>query len=332
MYADLNIPFIVTENDPARKTGKKDKKGKAPVAADGVDRDDAKMQWVGIESELRRSLETRTRTLIHLGYSVLCYEHYVKNFDASTHSSPFPKHRAVFPDLDTRSSNSARSILQLTRLTIELDEDGNSAKVLNQNMADTLKSYDILAVRVTGPNSFNHACLNMCTPSPIAAHIIQIDLARNTRLPFYLKRTTTGKAIADGAFFEVSYGAALDGNDEYGRRNLIAGVKEILRVTNGKGVIFTSGVKNALHLRSPGDVMNLPSRGTVFGMNQALAKKALVDNPKTVIKNGDSRRLFKGIFSDPVLHQSSTSSGASKRSNEDMSKPCTTPSHKKSKQ
>ena len=97
----------------------------------------------------------------------------------------------------------------------------------------------------------------MAAPSPFAINIIQIDLAANTRLPFFFKRNTAGKAISDGAFFEICYGGALDGSNEYGRRNLIAGVKEIVRVTGGKGIIFSSNVKNALHLRSPYDVINL---------------------------------------------------------------------------
>lgn len=192
-----------------------------------------------------------------VGYGVVAYEHYVKNFSPQLHSNPFPATHPVFPELDTRSTAQPRSILQLRRLTIELDEGNDVAKQINQSAVSVLNNYDILAVKVVGANSFNNACLNMCAPSPFAVHVIQIDLAANTRLPFYLKRTTTGKAISDGAFFEICYGGALDGNDEYGRRNLIAGVKEILRVTNGRGVIFSSSVKNALHLRSPGDVINL---------------------------------------------------------------------------
>lgn len=145
----------------------------------------------------------------------------------------------------------------MRRLTIELDEGTAVSSQISQAASSVFSGYDILAVKVVGPNSFNNACLNMAAPSPFAINIIQIDLAANTRLPFFFKRNTAGKAISDGAFFEICYGGALDGSNEYGRRNLIAGVKEIVRVTGGKGIIFSSNVKNALHLRSPYDVINL---------------------------------------------------------------------------
>ncbi|TIC26363.1 PHP domain-like protein [Wallemia mellicola] len=318
MFADLNIPFIYTENAIANK-----KKGKTPTNSLQIDRDDSELQWSGINSNDRKSLETRTRMLIHLGYRVLAYEHYVKNFSIASNSNPFPQNRPVFPDLDTRTTSATRSIIQLRRLTIELDEGTAVSSQISQAASSVFSGYDILAVKVVGPNSFNNACLNMAAPSPFAINIIQIDLSANTRLPFFFKRNTAGKAISDGAFFEICYGGALDGSNEYGRRNLIAGVKEIVRVTGGKGIIFSSNVKNALHLRSPYDVINL---GTVFGINQATAKEALFDNCKALISNAESRRLFKGIFDTPKIHQA-----PSKRANTEESTNNNSTKNKKAK-
>ncbi|TIB32852.1 hypothetical protein E3P84_02429 [Wallemia ichthyophaga] len=301
MYADLNLPAVYTHNEPLRKE-KKNKANKTSAA--NTPSTPTAPTAPTIDTTQLKSLESRTRTLIHLGYSVAGYDHYVKNFTHSNHTNPFTNSQPLFPGLDTRSSHNPRTLIQLSRLTVELDEAGDTTKQLGQGAVSVLNAYDLLAVKPTGPITFNHACLNMCTPSPFAVHIIQLDLAAHSRLPFFLKRSTLGKAIADGAFFEVCYGGALDGGDDYARRNLIANVKELLRVTSGKGIIFSSCVSNALHLRSPGDIINL---ATVFGMNQSVAKKALTDNPKTVINNSNSRRLFKGILSDPIIHHPSNS-------------------------
>lgn len=196
-------------------------------------------------------------TFMIVGYKCLAFEQYIDKFNPQTHLNIFPKTKPVFPDLDPRSNpNNPRSILQLKRLTIELDER-SSTHSFNQGSVNIFNEYDILAVRPTGINSFNNACLNLTTPSPFAVYIISIDLASNPRLPFNLRRSTVGKAIKDGACFEICYGDALDSNSDFSRRNLIAGAKEIMRVTGGKGVILTSKVSTALHLRGPHDVINL---------------------------------------------------------------------------
>lgn len=41
------------------------------------------------------------------------------------------------------------------------------------------------------------------------------------------------------------------------RRNIIAGARELIRVTNGKGIILSSEVKNAMEMRGPLDLCNL---------------------------------------------------------------------------
>jgi ribonuclease P/MRP protein subunit RPP1 len=96
-------------------------------------------------------------------------------------------------------------------------------------------------------------------------------------MPFHLKRSSIGAALANGVVFEICYGAAVGAEDVYAveraagatgnsgnrgsvsaaRRNLIAGARELLRVTNGKGIIFSSGASDLLGLRGPADVMNL---------------------------------------------------------------------------
>lgn len=115
-------------------------------------------------------------------------------------------------------------------------------------------------------------CLTLTDLKPTSIDIISLDLSGNNRLPFFLKRSTVSKALENGAVFEVCYGETLgydsnsNGNGSGGgdkeeknrkRRNLISCTRDLLRQTNGKGVILSSGVRNLLGLRGPNDVINL---------------------------------------------------------------------------
>jgi len=112
-------------------------------------------------------------------------------------------------------------------------------------------------VRPTDTGSFIYACLTLSSPSPSAIDIISIDFAAHARLPFQLKRSAVLKAIADGVVFEVAYSPALRTDQKDARRNILAGARELIRVTSGKGVIFSSDARAFLEIRSPADVQNL---------------------------------------------------------------------------
>lgn len=57
--------------------------------------------------------------------------------------------------------------------------------------------------------------------------------------------------------------------DESGRRFAFANAAALTRGTRGKGVILSSGARQAFELRGPYDVANL---GTLFGLTQINAK------------------------------------------------------------
>lgn len=73
------------------------------------------------------------------------------------------------------------------------------------------------------------------------------------------------KAISEGTMFEICYAPAMRLNNindnsnlpKEARRNIIAGARELIRITNGKGIILSSEVKRALEMRSPLDLCNL---------------------------------------------------------------------------
>jgi hypothetical protein len=85
------------------------------------------------------------------------------------------------------------------------------------------------------------------------------------------------QAIDKGIYFEVNISGLL--KDPLARRHLISNVGQLVRATRGKNIIFSSGATSPLMLRAPYDLMNL---GSIFGMEAALAKQALDDNPRSV--------------------------------------------------
>lgn len=172
---------------------------------------------------------------------------------------------------------------------------------------NALLSYDLLAVRPTTEASFSAACLSLSELKPQSIDIISIDLAASARLPFFLKRSTVGAALSNGAVFEVCYSPAVSAStgDQQGqqdllkaRRNVISATRDILRVTNGRGVIFSSGAADIMGLRGPYDVINLAS---IFGLNAAAAKDAISSTCRALLLRAETRRTFRGVVADPVV-------------------------------
>lgn len=198
-------------------------------------------------------------------------------YDPQLHPHPFASTRKgpnpPFPKLDPRTRGGqgvrsrAQGIKQLSRLTLVLDKDqaiksGTGFVAANSN---ALQNYDLLAVMPLTESGFQHACITMSELKPFSVDIISLDLAAAPRLPFHLKRSTVGAALANGVVFEITYGSATDtsssamGDQDLSaaRRNLFSGAREILRATNGKGVIISGAVMDVLGLRAPYDVLNM---------------------------------------------------------------------------
>lgn len=130
----------------------------------------------------------------------------------------------------------------------------------------------------------------------------------------------------DPTYSELSASAS-GGN--VGRRNVVAGGKEVVRVTKGKGVIVSSGAARWNEMRAPDDVANLcvPSlalvdaadsnRAQLVGLSSDQARKAVSSNALTIVKRGGesrrcmrarltagpemTRQTYRGIISNPVL-------------------------------
>jgi ribonuclease P/MRP protein subunit RPP1 len=133
-----------------------------------------------------------------------------------------------------------------------------------------LATFDIVAVQ---PNT-ESLLLKCCQSSEI--DIISLDLAQ--RLSFPLKTSILSQAVDKGIFFEVNIASIL--KDSLSRRHLIANVGQLVRATRGRNLIFSSGATSAMLLRGPYDLVNL---GSIFGIEGALLKRSLSENPRATI-------------------------------------------------
>ncbi|OCF45472.1 hypothetical protein I317_00719 [Kwoniella heveanensis CBS 569] len=106
--------------------------------------------------------------------------------------------------------------------------------------------------------------------------------------------------------FELLYSAALFPSPNLSpetakryRQNFLSNAREVVRITGGKGVIFSSGPGvDENGFRGPLDLVNL---GTMIGMPSNLAKEAVSDAPRAVLLRAQSRRTFKAVMSTPKI-------------------------------
>lgn len=213
----------------------------------------------------------------------------------------------LFPHLAKGKSG----ITQLNRLTLVLDAESESKSGSNGLVpaaSSTLMSYDLLAIRPLTATAFNTTCLSHTELKPGQSFdIISVDLSSKPKADVKFRRTTVGKALENGAVFEVCYSEALPvGSSSSGGpshqdrlRNLIANTRDLLRVTNGgRGVILSSSASSVLGLRSPQDIINLAS---IFGFSPQLARDALTETSRRLLRRAETRRSFRGVTGFPKV-------------------------------
>lgn len=263
--------------------------------------------------------------LNELRYSHVAFNHIVHSrYDPALHPNALAPLRdgrpnPPFPELDPRTSPKGKAkasslgegagLTQLSRLTLVLDEQSmaKSGSGWVTNNATALQSYDLLAVRPTTEAAFQHACLTLSELKPFSIDIISLDFGAQPRLPFFLKRSTVNAALENGVQFEITYAQAVADDGTKARRNLISGARDLLRVTNGKGVFFSSGATEALALRAPYDVINL---GAIFGLNPSAARDAISNNCRSLLLRSQTRKTYRGVVSHPIVVPANTISHA----------------------
>jgi len=85
------------------------------------------------------------------------------------------------------------------------------------------------------------------------------------------------------------------------RQNFLMNAREVVRVTGGKGIIFSSGPGGGqawLGMRGPADLINL---ACLIGMQANQAKVAVAETPRKVLLKAQARKHYKGVTSAPRL-------------------------------
>ncbi|OXH38717.1 hypothetical protein J008_01825 [Cryptococcus neoformans] len=338
MYYDLYLPFPLppSQEDTNSKKAKKGK-GKAPLPPPAVSRADC---WDGLETSARESVAKRLALTGHLGYSVVGCT--IAPGEPSNQVLPSPfQIGPPYPGLDPRfaspsgtspssSSYGNAPLVQVTRYHIRLD-DGKAHCLTAQNTS-ALRNYDILSVSPTTDKSFQLACTDLSNPGPNQISIITLPLHERA-FTFRFNRKQMRQAQRNGVVFELVYSAALfpptstplDVARRF-RQNFLSNAREVIRITGGKSVIFSSGPGGSENgLRGCLDIVNL---GTLIGMPANLAREAVDKTPKMVLLRAresgwyhfllflwsppslrsyvltmlkEARKTFKAIMTMPVL-------------------------------
>jgi len=146
--------------------------------------------------------------------------------------------------------------------------------------------YDLVAARPTDERTLQQACQSL------DVDIISLDLTH--RFEKHFKFPMLGTAIARGIKIELCYSQGLLSNDPQAKRNLINNATQLIRVTRGRGLIFSSEARSVLGIRAPGDVINLAS---VWGLGTERGKDGLIREPRSVVEYARLKReSFKGII------------------------------------
>ncbi|KAF5849712.1 hypothetical protein GGP41_005194 [Bipolaris sorokiniana] len=145
--------------------------------------------------------------------------------------------------------------------------------------------YDLVAARPTDERTLQQACQSL------DVDIISLDLT--TRFETHFKFPMLGTAIARGIKIEICYSQGILSNDPAAKRNVISNAVQLIRVTRGRGLIFSSEANTALGIRAPSDIINLAS---VWGLGTEKGKDGLTKEPRSVVEFAHlKRQSFKGI-------------------------------------
>lgn len=172
--------------------------------------------------------------------------------------------------------------------------------------------YDLVAARPTDERTLQQACQSL------DVDIISLDLSR--RFETYFKFPMLGSAIARGIKIELCYSQGILSSDPAAKRNLISNATQLIRVTRGRGLIFSSEAKSALGIRAPSDIINLAS---VWGLGTERGKDGLTKEPRSVVEYARlKRQSYKGVVDivyggekpAPPAHVEPKEKGKSKKS------------------
>ncbi|KAG2775135.1 hypothetical protein PC129_g6966 [Phytophthora cactorum] len=167
---------------------------------------------------------------------------------------------------------------QRKRITLKLEEVADAQKLTT---SDVVKGYDIVAAEAATPKVFQFLCEQ--------ADIDLITFDVTNRLPFQIKRPWIAAAIKRDIYFEITYTPCL--GDTAGRRYFFSNASNLVRLTGGKNLVFSSGATRDILLRSPYDVINI---GLLSGLKYGQALDAISTSCLAVLEHADKRRGIIG--------------------------------------
>ncbi|KAJ2822311.1 RNA-binding RNA processing protein rpp1 [Coemansia furcata] len=165
----------------------------------------------------------------------------------------------------------------LRRLTMIVSDTAQSQSLTGSGSATTAE-YDVVAVRPTTDKLLSAASSGAWE----AVDVISLDMGG--RWGYFVKHKIAGQVLATGLALEISYQPAL--TDSATRQQWVSNAASIVRVTRGRGVIWTSGARQAFDLRSPYDISAL---GEVLQLNGDLSKRALSTSSRATLVHAFTR-------------------------------------------
>ncbi|KAF2850799.1 PHP domain-like protein [Plenodomus tracheiphilus IPT5] len=229
---------------------------------------DLNVPWTDATRELQRTVAF----LDELGYDVVALTHTYAGKLPADLTSPVPN-PLPFP--------TPARLRILRRCNIFLTDSASNFRI-----PQLQQHYDLIAARPTDERTLQQACQSL------DVDIISLDLTK--RFERHFKFPMLGSALARGIKIELCYSQGILSNDPLAKRNLISNATQLIRVTRGRGLIFSSEAKNVLGIRAPSDVINLAS---VWGLGAERGKDGLTKEPRSVVEFARlKRQSFKGII------------------------------------
>ncbi|KAG1695274.1 hypothetical protein DVH05_020653 [Phytophthora capsici] len=167
---------------------------------------------------------------------------------------------------------------QRKRITLKVEEVADVQKL---TASDIVKGYDVVAAEAATPKVFQFLCEQ--------ADIDLITFDVTNRLPFQIKRPWIAAAIKRDIYFEITYTPCL--GDTAGRRYFFSNASNLVRLTGGKNLVFSSGATRDILLRSPYDIINI---GLLSGLKYGQALDAISTSCLAVLEHADKRRGIVG--------------------------------------
>lgn len=169
----------------------------------------------------------------------------------------------------------------LRRCTLYMHDLGFNNKLLTQ----LREHYDVIAARPTNERTLQQACASL------DVDLISLDLTQRPEKHF--KFSMLSSALSRGVKIELCYSQAITSSDPSAKRTLISNVVQLIRVTRGRGLVFSSEAQSVLGVRAPNDVINLAS---VWGLGHERGKDGVTKEPRSVVEYAQLKNTsYRGV-------------------------------------